>query len=284
MRQSTGPALPDLLVSGMLIGGLAMVRQGATTLIDHVSSSGLWAAGDRLYRAIRHPTRAEIRIYHRLVYQRSIEIPECADIHDIRLIDGLLTIVSTGTNEILQLDEATGTLTRHQPPGEGDAWHLNSVCSYRGELIFSAFGDFPSHRGWKNQTRGRGCIVSLSTGEILHEGLSMPHSLLALGDDLYLCNSEERELLRLTGTGDIHRWQVDRYPRGLAATATHLFVGESSSRHLDIERRTPDSPLSRIAIFDRGSMTRIGDIPVPFAEIYDLRVVDPSWYGTLTTS
>jgi len=269
--------LPDLIVSGMFIGGLALVHDGEVNVIDHESSSGLWVAGDWLYRAITDLKRAEVRVYHRFILQRRIEIPDCADLHDVRLVDGLLMAVSTGTNEIVQLDEATGLLTRYQPPGEGDAWHLNSVCSYRGELICSAFGDFPSHRSWKVRTKGRGCIVSVSTGEILQDGLSMPHSLHAVDDNLYLCNSEEHELLRIAATGERSGWQIEGYARGLAVNDEYIFVGESSSRHLMGERRTPKSPLGRIIVFDRRTMEQVTEIPLPFSEVYDLRLVDSSW-------
>lgn len=75
--------------------------------------------------------------------------------------------------------------------------------------------------------------MEIESGDVLLEGLAMPHSPRRIGDQLYLLNSAARELL-VVDVDNRTQEVVGKLPglaRGLAALGDYLLVGLSQLRH-----------------------------------------------------
>jgi GT2 family glycosyltransferase len=145
-----------------------------------------------------------------------------------------LFVASTGTNEIVEIDLHNNSIRRHGFPGTGDAWHINCLAEFNGEIIFSAFGKFSEDRGYKGQTLGNGFVASLLSGKELIRGLSQPHSLLVSGGHLYVIDSETGCLNEYDSGFCLKRsLSLGLYPRGLLIRHGVIFVGLSASRNID---------------------------------------------------
>ena len=73
-----------------------------------------------------------------------------------------------------------------------DRCHLNGICAQDGELAYATIcGRFDSELGWKDVREAGGFVVDVRNGNIVCEGLSMPHSPRWHGNKLWLINSGE---------------------------------------------------------------------------------------------
>jgi GT2 family glycosyltransferase/glycosyltransferase involved in cell wall biosynthesis len=194
------------------------------------------------------------------------------DLHDV-LVDGKNTyVVLTQTNQVVMLDDKHVIQERWSFGDEPDSVHINCMAIFRGRLIASTFGAFSSHRGYKGATQGAGTVIDVRTGDMLISGLSQPHSLVVAGNELWLCSSEDRLLL----VHDEH-FQLQRkvalpgYARGLAIGAEHVYVGISRSRNLQAGEAGQFSAAA-IAVLDRSSLEIKGYVPIPWNEVYDIRI------------
>ncbi|MBU6405356.1 MAG: DUF4915 domain-containing protein, partial [Proteobacteria bacterium] len=206
-------------------GGLFAIVKGQSKRLDHVSSTGLSVAGGFACRGVQPD-----------VLEGIDNLPELniSDVHDVLIRDTSLFVASTGTNEIVEIDLHNNSIRRHGFPGTGDAWHINCLAEFNGEIIFSAFGKFSEDRGYKGQTLGNGFVASLSSGKELIRGLSQPHSLLVSGGHLYVIDSETGCLNEYDSGFCLKRsLTLGLYPRGLLIRHGVIFVGLSASRNID---------------------------------------------------
>lgn len=194
------------------------------------------------------------------------------DLHDV-LVDGKNTyVVLTQTNQVVMLDDKHVIQECWSFGDEPDSVHINCLAIFRGRLIASTFGAFSSHRGYKGATQRAGTVIDVRTGDILLAGLSQPHSLVVARNELWLCSSEDRLLL-------VHdeRFQLQRkvelpgYARGMAVGAEQVYVGISRSRNLQAGE-AGQFPAAAIAVLDRSSLEVKGYVPIPWNEVYDIRI------------
>jgi uncharacterized protein (TIGR03032 family) len=150
-----------------------------------------------------------------------------------------------------------------------DRCHLNGLAVENGELAYAtAFGVSNSIDGWRDGRVGGGVALSIRTGEIVCEGLTMPHSPRVHDDRLWLLNSGAGQLgcVRTASSG-VGIFEVvasvPGFARGLALVGPFAFCGVSRSRHesfagLELDDRfAGDHPEARtgVAVID----TRSGD-------------------------
>lgn len=196
---------------------------------------------------------------------------ERLDLHDVIVVDGKIYVVATEMNEVVCLNESFQRVSSWRMPGEKDSAHINSVVAYNGQMLASVFGRFTQHREYKLGTLGRGEVIDIETGHTFIGGLSQPHSLTVVGDLLYLCSSEERQLRVYRNAELIKQMVLPGYARGLAISENHLYVGLSLSRNAQCAENGINS--AAIAVMDSATMELKRMIPLPSREIYDLRVV-----------
>jgi len=267
-----------LLVSGFgerTGGGIFTVAQGDVERLDTLSSTGLTIANGRLARLLRSATElygSELLLYDAEGIERYIRLDQVVDPHDIVWDGSHFVIASPATNSLVWLSPSGEVVRRWAAPGQGDAWHLNSLLLDGDRLYAAAFGRFERHREWSEHGEGaKGFVVDVGTGDEILSGLSHPHHPRRLGDSWIVCNSGMHELLELGGNGAIRRrLELRSWTRGLAVTERHFFVGESALRRPDAHEAT-----ASVAVIRRKDWRLRERIALPCEEIYDIVQAPP---------
>lgn len=256
-------------------GGLFALLDRRIERIDRLSSTGLWVGNGsmlRLLRATEPDCPGELLIYDRKGIQRYHRVDDLIDPHDILWNGEHYIAVSTLANSILWISDQGKIAKQWEAPGEGDAWHLNSLLLLNGELYCSAFGTGEGHREWcEHPERPTGFIWNVGKAMPVVTGLSHPHHPRFFDGVWAVCNSFTEEVLQIDpDSGTVRRRvKLNGYTRGFAISDSLLFVGESANRK--------DSGLSRtasIAILSRADWKLVDRIPLPCREVYDLQILD----------
>ena len=153
-----------------------------------------------------------------------------------------LWIVNTRFSCLCMLDAIHSFVPRWRPPfisafAAEDRCHLNGLAMIEGKPAFvTALGVTDSARGWRENKRNGGVLMSVPSGEVIADGLSMPHSPRWHGGHLWLLESG-------TGTLGTVDQQTGRYQpmvelpgftRGLDFCGRFAFVGLSQVRETAI--------------------------------------------------
>jgi uncharacterized protein (TIGR03032 family) len=275
-----GPLGDDVLIvsdpSDETPGGIYVYDGTSTEVIDRVSTAGLALAPDgrllRVPRSFDEPkSSGELLVYDSRGVRNYHRVDHIVDGHGVAWHNGSYVLASTATNTIVWLDESGRKTAHWQPEGNGDAWHLNDLCSHRDTLYAAAFGRGGKHREWVTHMAGTGVVLDISDGTTVVTGLSAPHSPRLIDGGWVVCNSGTRELLVFEQSGRTveRRVQLRTWPRGLAMSGRMMFVGESEHRFEN------DDPSARatIAIVDTDDWNVVDRVEVPGREIYDLVLV-----------
>lgn len=160
--------------------------------------------------------------------------------HDLAYGAGQLWLVNTAFNCLCTLEPPWSFTPRWLPPficelAPGDRCHLNGLAmadNWGGPAYVTAHGRSDSENGWRQTKANGGCLIDVAGGEVLADGLSMPHSPRLHQGQLYLLNS---------GHGTLCRWdsaagqisviaQLPGFTRGLDCWGGHAAVGLSRIR------------------------------------------------------
>jgi hypothetical protein len=183
-------------------GGLFFVSDRKFIRIDSLGTCGIAFERGSLVRGIQPD---KVVIYSTQSDKNNKEICDSQDVHDVLYFNGNYYIVSTMTNEVIETDSDLTETRRWRFPGEADSMHINCIGAWNERIVFSAFGDFKSHRGYKEDSIKKGFVRDLLTGETLITGLSQPHSLVQHGKNLILANSQQREIAEYLPNGELLR-------------------------------------------------------------------------------
>ncbi|HEV2816704.1 MAG TPA: TIGR03032 family protein [Allosphingosinicella sp.] len=185
------------------------------------------------------------------------------DVHDIGFgADGRPVFVNTLFGCIATVSDAHSFRSLWQPPfvsrlAAEDRCHLNGMAMADGRPVHAtAVSRSDIADGWRDRRADGGVVIDVPSGEIVCEGLSMPHSPRLHGGRLWLLNS---------GTGEFGH--VDPaagrfapvafcpgYARGLAFAGNHAIVGLSLAR----ENRTFSGLALDAALASRDTAPRCG--------------------------
>lgn len=274
------PRLPPdtvLLASGFgddTGGGLFAVDEDGVEQLDTLSSTGLALADGRLVRLLRAPAEpgfgSELLVYDERGVISYMRLDEVDDPHDVLWDGNSFVIVSSTRNAIFWIGPSGEIVRRWQAPGEGDAWHLNSLATFDGKLAATAFGEFDSHRAWTEQDPvGAGFVFDLETGERLVSGLTCPHDPRLFDGGWVVCNSKDHELVACDAAGHVtRRLRLNGWTRGIATSKRSIFVGESAARDGSDVRRT-----ASIAVVSQPRWRVVDRTSLPSREVYDLLFV-----------
>ena len=166
-----------------------------------------------------------------------------------------------------------------------DRCHLNGMALEEGEPRYvTAVSRSDVADGWRDRRIDGGIVIDVKSGEVVAEGLSMPHSPRLHEGRVWLLNSGRGEL----GFLEHGKFQAvafcPGYARGLAFINNHAVVGLSLAREnrtfaglpLDESVRDRSSdPRCGLAIFDltSGDMTGWVLIEGLVRELYDVAVL-----------
>ncbi len=258
------PLFHNILISAPNGGGLFLLRHGIAHRLDSLSTTGLGVGRSTLYRGVQPET---LKVYGAHPSELSGLDGEMADIHDVAIIGEDLFVVGTDRNVVVRLSDTGSLLERWTLPGERDSCHLNCIAHWRDRIVYSCFGDYTTHRGYKGQTRERGMIRDLHSGEVLISGLSQPHSPASCGDHLLVANSELHEIREYDPMGRLVRVKtLDSYTRGIAVRGDVILVGLSCPREKKEDQSFRFS--SQVVMLDRNSWEIVGKETLPTSEIY----------------
>lgn len=269
--------------------GLARIKDGALSVIDNISSTDIAVSGNELYRIIYHKPYAVSKIMELAVYADTAEYRpdrefpppplslvyhDIIDPHDILIHEGFIFIVSSGTNEIVCLNEKSRRISeRIKFKGNGNAWHLNCLSLFNGDIYVSAFMECAEDNGWKKTpTKERGFIMNLKTKEKIWEGLSMPHNPIQWDDGtLSVCNSQTNSVIFRYPDGKTKEAFFGGFTRGMRIDGRYAFIGVSPDRSKDGKVSTIKN--ASLVVYDAFKDSVAFEIEVPFSEIYDVYLV-----------
>ncbi|HEV3449320.1 MAG TPA: TIGR03032 family protein [Gemmataceae bacterium] len=162
------------------------------------------------------------------------------DVHDVVVeSSGRVVFAVTSFNCLATVSERYNFAPLWRPPFvsalvKEDRCHLNGIALDEGAVHYvTLVSRCDVADGWRDHRRDGGCILEVSSGRVVLDGLSMPHSPRVHAGQLWVLDS---------GTGRLGR--VDRthgrfellafcpgYLRGLAFAGNYAVVGLSRPRH-----------------------------------------------------
>jgi uncharacterized protein (TIGR03032 family) len=158
--------------------------------------------------------------------------------HEIAWAGEELWIVNTRFSCLCTLDPDYSFVPRWRPPfitalAAEDRCHLNGLAMVDARPKYvSALGETDRGGGWRADKAKGGCLIDVSSGEVVARGLSMPHSPRLHEGRLYLLESGTGQLV-LVDPANGRRQTVAALPgftRGLALCGPYAFVGLSKIR------------------------------------------------------
>jgi len=177
------------------------------------------------------------------------------DMHDIELGNDGLIGVNTRFSCLVKLSQQYSFEPFWQPPFISelvpeDRCHLNGVAMLNGKPKYvTALGHSDSPGGWREKKASGGIVMDVETGEIILEGLSMPHSPKIFDGQLYVLLSGTGELIRVDAKQrkyDILK-SMDGFVRGMDLYGDYLFIGLSKLR--TTSKAFQELPISEKSIF-----------------------------------
>lgn len=217
------------------------------------------------------------------------------DAHEIGIgRDGRPIFVNTRFNCLATTDARHSFREVWRPPfisalADEDRCHLNGLAMLDGEPAYvTAVSRSDTIDGWRDRRDSGGVIVDVRSGEIVCEGLSMPHSPRVHNGELWVLNSGAGELGVVEGLSSGKGHFVPRvfcpgFARGLAIVGGFAFVGLSKPRYkrfegLALDKRlaeTDSEPWCGIQVIDlsRGVCAEWFRIDGAVKEIFDVAVI-----------
>ena len=196
----------------------------------------------------------------------------------------LATVSSTHSFEALWRPSFVSALA------DEDRCHLNGLAMQEGEPAYvTAVSRSDTIDGWRDRRVGGGVVIDVRSGEIVCEGLSMPHSPRLHRGELWVLNAATGELGVIERGKDgrpgrfVPRVFCPGFVRGLAFHGDLAFVGLSKPRYhrfdglplADRLKQTDSEPWCGVQVIDlaKGTCVDWFRIDGPVAELYDLAVI-----------
>jgi uncharacterized protein (TIGR03032 family) len=159
-------------------------------------------------------------------------------VHEIAWAGDELWMVNTRFSCLCTLDPTYSFVPRWRPPfitalSADDRCHMNGLAVVNGKpKCVTALGQTDTPHGWRANKAQGGCLIDISSGEVISRGLSMPHSPRWHHGRLWLLESGTGQLVLVDAvTGQ--RQTVAALPgftRGLALYGRYAFIGLSKIR------------------------------------------------------
>jgi uncharacterized protein (TIGR03032 family) len=181
--------------------------------------------------------------HDRLFIPRHCSVVGDLNVHDLGLqADGRDLWVNTRYGCLASASETSSFVPRWHPPflpgpQAGDCCHLNGLAMVDGAAGYvTCVSRSTEVDEWRNGRRDQGVVIDVASGEVVVDGLSMPHSPRWHDGALWLANA---------GTGELGRVDVERgsfepvvfgpgFLRGLCFVGDYAVVGSSKPRRGDI--------------------------------------------------
>ncbi|MDJ0643199.1 MAG: TIGR03032 family protein [Erythrobacter sp.] len=257
------------------------------------------SAGAQLIRFenILNPDQRINQVYDACFMPRTQYVTGQLDAHDVGVeADGQILFVNTRYNCLATVSERHSFKPVWQPSFiseivDEDRCHLNGLAMRDGKPAYvTAVSRSNTIDGWRDRRADGGVVIDVERGEVVCEGLSMPHSPRWHDGKLWVLNS---------GTGDLGYVEFGQggemgtfepiafcpgFMRGLSFHGGYAFVGLSRPRYkrfegLALDQRLKDAdsePWCGVQVIDLAKGTCVdwfridGDI----GELYDVELVE----------
>jgi hypothetical protein len=164
-----------------------------------------------------------------------------------------------------------------------DRCHLNGLALVDGQPKYvTALGESDTANGWRaNKPRG-GCLMEVSSGEVISRGLSMPHSPRWHDGRLWVLESGTGQLVRVEPTTGRPQGvaELPGFARGLALSGAYAFVGLSKIRKTSAMDGVPlaerrEQLTCGVAVVDLRSGQVVGllEFQTAVEEIFDVQLL-----------
>ncbi|HYT91906.1 MAG TPA: TIGR03032 family protein [Gemmataceae bacterium] len=178
--------------------------------------------------------------------------------HEIAWAGEELWIVNTRFSCLCSLHPDYSFVPRWQPPfvtalAAEDRCHLNGLAIVDGRPKYvTALGESDTAGGWRANKPQGGCLMEVSSGQVISRGLSMPHSPRLHDGRLWLLESGTGQLVLVDpATGCRQRIaELPGFARGLALSGPYAFVGLSKIR--------PTSAMDGVPLAQRREQLKCG--------------------------
>jgi uncharacterized protein (TIGR03032 family) len=294
----------SLLVSTYQANKLLAVRAnggGLSTLVRTFDKPmGLAAAGGRLALGTRKEVwffrnapdlapRVEPADRHDACFlPRSAHVTGDIAVHELAWAGEELWVVNTRFSCLCTLHPDYSFVPRWQPPfvtalAAEDRCHLNGLALVAGRPRYAtALGETDTANGWRADKSRGGCLVEVSSGEIISRGLSMPHSPRWHDGRLWLLESGTGQFVFVDpATGRRQRVaELPGFARGLALVGPYAFVGLSKIRTTSAMDGVPladrrEQLKCGVAVVDlcRGHVVALLEFQTAVEEIFDVQLL-----------
>jgi uncharacterized protein (TIGR03032 family) len=189
---------------------------------------------------------------------RSAHITGDIGVHELAWAQDELWLVNTRFSCLCTLDPAYSFVPRWRPPfitglAPEDRCHLNGLAVVENRPTYvTALGETDTANGWRANKPHGGCLMEVTSGQVISRGLSMPHSPRWHDGRLWLLESGTGQLVLVDPvTG--HRQGVAELPgfaRGLALHGQYAFIGLSKIR--------PTSAMDGVPLAQRRDQLKCG--------------------------
>ncbi len=189
---------------------------------------------------------------------RSCHVTGDIRVHELAWADAELWAVNTRFSCLCTLDPAYSFVPRWRPPfitalAAEDRCHLNGMAMVDGRPRYvTALGTTDTPNGWRPSKPRGGCLIDVDSGQVITNGLSMPHSPRQHEGRLWLLESGTGRLVTVDpANGQFESVaEVPGFARGLAMTGPYAFIGLSKIR--------PSSAMDGVPLADRRESLKCG--------------------------
>jgi uncharacterized protein (TIGR03032 family) len=248
------------------------------------------------YRDVLKPPHERINhIFDACYMPRTMHVTGDLDAHDVGLDgDGRVVFVNTRFNCLATISETHSFEELWRPPFisalvDEDRCHLNGLTMDEGRPAYvTAVSRSDTIDGWRDRRADGGVVLDVRSGEVVCEGLSMPHSPRLHRGELWVANAGTGELgvVRRGPGGGAFEPKVfcPGFVRGLAFHDGLAFVGLSKPRYHRFEglpladrlRQVDSEPWCGVQVIDldKGSCVDWFRIDGHVVELYDLALIE----------
>ncbi|KPA12374.1 hypothetical protein MHK_007419 [Candidatus Magnetomorum sp. HK-1] len=178
-----------------------------------------------------------------------------------------------------------------------DRCHLNGLAVVKGKARYvTCVNRSDAVAGWRQRRSKGGCLIDISSDEIISENLSMPHSPRWYNDKLWLLNSAAGDFGYVDMKNGIFEPVTfcPGYMRGLAFHKNYAIIGLSKQRSrtvlsdLELDKRLEEKNTdSRCGLFivdiHTGNVLHWLEFEGLISELYDVQILKNTSCPTLFT-
>lgn len=215
------------------------------------------------------------------------------DVHDMTAgPDGRPLFVATRMNCLATLDDRHSFVPVWKPPFidaivAEDRCHLNGAAFENGVAKYVTCVSMTNfRRGWSDRRRDGGVVLDVASGEVVAEGLSMPHSPRLYQGKLWVIQSGRGLFGHIDQATGVFEplCELPGFARGLGFVDDHAIIGISGPRRdktfegLELNERLSAAgkePICGILVLDlrTGEVVHALEIRGVISELYDVAVL-----------